>query len=80
MLVTVSRPEGDADLAVARRRGEPKAGWDAGIRSHFERAENEDAGETEASSDVTEDGRAATSEAKWLGVRDDFRNWVIRAA
>jgi hypothetical protein len=38
---------------------------------------------SEANRGVTNTGRAATSEAwraKWLAVRDDFRNWLIGAA
>jgi hypothetical protein len=49
-----------------------KAGWEAGIRAHSQRAE----GELRC---AREPGRPATSEAlssEWLGVRDDFRNWL----
>jgi len=40
-------------------------------------------GELSEPVEAWESGRPATSErseTKWLGVRDDFRNWLIRAA
>jgi hypothetical protein len=61
----------------AAGHGKPESdAWDAGIRSHSQRAEGE--------SGCDGIGVPATNEAgrrmKWLGLRDDFRNWLIRAA
>jgi hypothetical protein len=35
---------------------------------------------TKASWDVTETVATCQFRRNWLGVRDDFRNWLIRAA
>jgi hypothetical protein len=63
----------------SRRSGlscQVRVGWEAGIRAKSQRAN----GEPRDALETCRPANERAERAKWLGVRDDFRNWVLTAA